>query len=323
MSTSEDDSVICLTEGLNEKVCPTLSCALLQMMDTTQFHDDILKEVTDDEMGVLADLYKNQSIMPNASNALSNSKRQRQQGCCAMRILSPKNGKEDGTFFVLLEYGQEYQIAVFTLDMTGETIYESLMETRRIEFDKPICFYEIHYRIYATIERVLKNKNMKVKYPSPSYIYSIPKEEAMLLNSECPDDVKFEKIELSHIQTAKSVWFFDDYNRSYEYVCSLIEHNGGVGLFLKSTNELVAWILKSALGELGLLHTLEKYRGRGFAEILVKELSRQIAQEGDEPTAMISLSNAASKSLAEKVGLRCQGMSYWFSVEKANLKSAL
>nr|XP_023028859.1 uncharacterized protein LOC111517035 [Leptinotarsa decemlineata] len=285
-------------------------------MDKSNYHDDILKDVTDEELEVLKNKYKNQSMIPSASNALHNAKKLREKGCCVMRVLSP--GKGDGTVFISLEYGQTYQLAVLTLDETGDTVYESLTKTRRIEFERTLSFYGIHNSIYPVIERVLESKNMKVKFASPAYIYSIPKEKAMLFNIECPEDMKLGEIELRHSKKIHSGWSFKEYPQSYEFVCSLIDNNGGVGLFLKSTDELVAWVLKSALGELGLLHTSEKYRSKGFASIVMKQLSRQIAQEGEDPVTSILLTNEASKKLVKKLGFKNQGVSYWFSAERAD-----
>nr|XP_023017122.1 uncharacterized protein LOC111506319 [Leptinotarsa decemlineata] len=279
-------------------------------MDKSNYHDDILKDVTDEELEDLKNKYKHQSMIPMASNALHNAKKLREKGCCGMTVLSP--GKGDGTVFISLEYCQTYQLAVFTLDETGDTVYESLTKTKRIKFERTWSFYAIHSSIYPVIERVLESKNMKVKCAFSAYTYSIPKEEAILFNIECPEDMKLGDVEPRHSKKIHSGWSFKKYPQSYEFVCSLIENNGGVGLFLKSTDELVAWVLKSGLGELGLLHTSEKYRSSGFASIVMKQLSKQIAQEGQDPETNVILTNGASNKLMKKLGFKNHSVSYYF-----------
>lgn len=86
------------------------------------------------------------------------------------------------------------------------------------------------------------------------------------------------------------------------YVRMLIELNGGWGLYTQESNELVAWILKSQLGQLALLQVTEDHQKKGLAQALVYALSKDIAQEGFPVLATIVQTNVASQNLFAKCG---------------------
>lgn len=92
--------------------------------------------------------------------------------------------------------------------------------------------------------------------------------------------------------------------------------NGGFGLFSKDHDELVAWVMKTCLGQIGFLQTMEGQTRKGYAEFLAKVISRQIAEEGFEPMAAISQDNAASLSLFRKLGFQFDGVCYFLEVNK-------
>lgn len=80
--------------------------------------------------------------------------------------------------------------------------------------------------------------------------------------------------------------------------------NGGYGLFLKSDNSIVAWVLKNHLGALAILQTVEEHKRKGYGSLITKVLSQEIAKEGHEPIAMVLIENVTSQKLFKNLGFQ-------------------
>ena len=65
---------------------------------------------------------------------------------------------------------------------------------------------------------------------------------------------------------------------------------------------LVSWATSSGLGVIHHLHTIEEYRDKGLAEVVVEEINRKLLGKGITPIAYIVIGNKASQSIAEKCG---------------------
>ncbi|KAG5894606.1 hypothetical protein JTB14_026137 [Gonioctena quinquepunctata] len=277
-------------------------------------YDDILVDIPDESLEELADIYEKKCTnIPYASSLLRNGKRLRDKGVFYITFMSPGDSwKKDGTFFALMEFPGKYHLTVFTLSESANNIYESLMKTKRIHFDG-LVFYALHNSLYQTILRIIGEKKLKTVKTNPNYIYTMPKEVAMDFQLELPPEVKLAKLEVSHSNLVSSHWPHR-FPRCEEYIAAFIENNGGFGLFLKSTNELIAWVLKTGVGKIGVLETVEAHRKKGYASILTKTLSKEIALEGENPTTNVLDTNIASMKLMEKLGFRNVGLCYYITL---------
>lgn len=89
---------------------------------------------------------------------------------------------------------------------------------------------------------------------------------------------------------------------SEKYVAKLVEVNGGLGIFSKSTNELCAWVLKSYLGALGLLQVAEEHKRKGLGSLMTKIFSKKLAEEGLDAIGCIILDNVVSQKMFKNLG---------------------
>lgn len=87
-----------------------------------------------------------------------------------------------------------------------------------------------------------------------------------------------------------------------EDIINIISKSFAYGLLSKSNNELLAWVMLSHYGAIGTLYTLESARKRGFAKILVKKISKELAREMIPPYTTIVEKNITSISLFRSLG---------------------
>jgi ribosomal protein S18 acetylase RimI-like enzyme len=64
----------------------------------------------------------------------------------------------------------------------------------------------------------------------------------------------------------------------------------------------VSWVLRTAYGSIGMLHTLKDFRRRGYAAIVVRSLSMKIIQDDGVPFCHIVEGNTSSLALFRGLG---------------------
>lgn len=117
------------------------------------------------------------------------------------------------------------------------------------------------------------------------------------------------------IQACMNLWSWC-YESSEEFFLSLVHVNGGFGVFDESTGELLSFGLINDHLAIGGLNTVEKARGRKFAEIIAKLLTRKLVEEMDlNPTTYVDNTNVPSFKLFEKLGYRKAADCNWIFIQ--------
>ena len=134
-----------------------------------------------------------------------------------------------------------------------------------------------------------------------------------------PEDVYVTSLESCHAQIIYDHWKYSKVI-SVEMIGQEIDAFPSGGVFLKATDELVAWMMCYPPHGMGRLHTLEMYRRKGYASLVVRYLSKRTVQAGFLPTVNIGNENRASYELFKSIGF--QSLHPWQLYEK-NLGSLM
>ena len=78
------------------------------------------------------------------------------------------------------------------------------------------------------------------------------------------------------------------------------------GVYLKSTDQLVAWMNLHPPNGMSRLHTLEDHRRKGYATLLTQYLTKRVAQSGHYPYVHIVVGNTASEQFFKHMGFLYQ-----------------
>lgn len=100
---------------------------------------------------------------------------------------------------------------------------------------------------------------------------------------------------------------------SIDYFENRVANGKSVGLV--EEGKLVGWVVTHDDGALGLLHVLEDYRSKGYAEILTKKLCIDLRSHGLIPHLAIKPENKASMGLAKKIGFVEDRMIHWIQLK--------
>lgn len=96
----------------------------------------------------------------------------------------------------------------------------------------------------------------------------------------------------------------------------MIVKNGGLGLYDKTNKQqfLISWALQNNYGALGIVHTLDDYRQKGYGKLISKAVCRQIAENGMDVCAVISDGNF-SEIMLKKIGLKEISKITWIKIK--------
>ncbi|RZC35143.1 FR47 and/or Acetyltransf 1 domain containing protein, partial [Asbolus verrucosus] len=278
---------------------------------------DILVNIPDDQLPKLATLYETKAtwapyMVSFVHMGIRWKKLEKYRD--VITFMSPNNSwEEDGTIVAILQ-SSRHDLVVFTLDDQCTNLYEGLMKTNLIDYRKRVMFFNLHEKHIPAVMKYIEDKKLNISEDTPCFIYAMSPEDAKKLTIECPPDIYVDKLELSMTKQVNTAWPHR-FEGSENYVSTFIETNGGYGVFLKATNELVAWGLNHTLGHLGLLQTAERHKKKGYGSLIARVLSKEIGEGGHWPVGTVLVDNKVSMKMFEKMGFRNIGICTFITIE--------
>jgi len=100
---------------------------------------------------------------------------------------------------------------------------------------------------------LIKDKQLQIQYEVPNRIYYLPNEKAKMFQFSIPENVLIKPLDAD--RDAAFINFHWPLNTihgySESYLKSMIILNGGLGVFDKTTNNLLSWVLLNEMRALG------------------------------------------------------------------------
>ncbi|XP_061389386.1 uncharacterized protein LOC133324561 [Musca vetustissima] len=133
-----------------------------------------------------------------------------------------------------------------------------------------------------------------------------------------PDGYDLAELQERHADLIHSLWA-NNKEGSLDYIKGHIQINKTIGLYQKSNNELIGWILQNEFGGIAVLQVMSSHQRKGFGRILVEALTNIIAETESIPaTAWVVVGNVKSESLLQKVGYKRAVIYEWIQLEMCN-----
>lgn len=135
------------------------------------------------------------------------------------------------------------------------------------------------------------------------------KENALSYEIIVPDDVELRMLNVDDYKLINDSWPYK-YPGSECFIKSLIKLNGGLGIY--KDRELVSWILQVECFGLGLLQTVNKHQGKGYARLLIRALTRKISKDyGEDIILFASYSKPKTVDLYMRYGYKHISYTHW------------
>lgn len=287
-----------------------------------RLEEDILQPVNLEELIRLIEIYKKHVpskvlFYYHLKNRLNWIKERKfKSSRCCIQIYKPKNGNlESGTFFSISDEA-DCIIVFCTLNENLEELNECFNKTKRINWKVPLFFEPIMKNQSKMIYDRLKEDVTSKEYPC-CYFW-LPKTVAGQIQvTDVPENVYLAPLKIENTETICTI-----YPHRYEgiipYVENIIELNGGIGLYSKSTGSLLSWVLRNEHGGIGTLQTIASELRKGYGKIVVKAMTRRIADSNDDVSVFILKDNFKSQKLFLSLGFIKVGECTGFLFQNSN-----
>lgn len=122
-----------------------------------------------------------------------------------------------------------------------------------------------------------------------------------------------------HLKDIYEVWVSNDTHTIEELEnCLELNNDFAVGVFSKQTGRLLSRCLRSHCGAISALQTIEEARGKGYAKLLLKHVSKKLAELSIVPFTYVADFNEISMKTIAGAGFNIAG--YTTSVDIGKVK---
>lgn len=147
---------------------------------------------------------------------------------------------------------------------------EALVTTKMIDWSKKVTVPYAPLHVVSCVKRALSRIGTECRGINQCNSFIIKKGSTPFEDICLPSNVKFENLQEKDVETIDAAWPYR-YSTSQWYFRKLISVGTGYGIF--ENNELAAWVLVNEGGSLCNLFTLDNYRRKGYAEILLRKVT--------------------------------------------------
>ncbi|XP_046745190.1 uncharacterized protein LOC124410677 [Diprion similis] len=234
------------------------------------------------------------------------------------------NGKynEDATFVGIISYAMS-SVVIFTKELSGKGLYEALVKTKRFDYNKGITFSGVHEYIqpvlFSVLDTLRTNEGIEIILEVPGSFRIKSAEDCANVEIKVPEECYLAELDTSHLPLINSVWPHRDKENpenSIQFLKPMVMVNKSIGLFLKEGDILVSWAMHSEWHGLGTVQTLDSYKRRGYAKVVINALAKQLGKQGISPVLNVVTGNSPSENMFTSLNWKPVNSTTWVSIKK-------
>ncbi|XP_039438366.1 uncharacterized protein LOC120419668 [Culex pipiens pallens] len=210
--------------------------------------------------------------------------------------------RSNGTFIII----DRYELYCYTLEESNDSLLRAL---KLVDWDYSYRICAILDRHQPALEAVFADHPHCNPLRTPNHVLHLSREKALQLEIALPEGFRLANLDLKHAPQVNQAWPFHCDGSEFT-VKRCLAWNTNVGLFNQEA-ELVGWCLHSNLGFLSYLHVDDRCRNRGFGELMVRAISRKVAEKGLNVYGGVRPDNGPSRRLFQKVGFEQRQAIAW------------
>ncbi|XP_058122676.1 uncharacterized protein LOC131293566 [Anopheles ziemanni] len=219
--------------------------------------------------------------------------------------------------FLAIGMDKDIFVMVNTLEQPPNELEDAIRKTSYIKWHhNPMFVVGGDSGIRESLYKVVGERGIldSIQLESDCKNYWMHREKAATFSYDVPDDVELKPLLVAHAKVIDDLWPHK-YNESLRYFETVIQHNGGLGLFDKNDGQLVACVIKNDHDGIGHLYTLSERNNRGYGTTLAKAMAKMIAAEHKQHVhTHIGLTNTRSIKLFEKLGFVPVNQTQWLQI---------
>lgn len=129
-------------------------------------------------------------------------------------------------------------------------------------------------------------------------------DEGQLRFNESYAGLRLAPLSAAHAHLVNSTWKYGGDRNSYNSVLNYITHNPSLCVMEEGGREPVSWLLVYQHAALGLLYTFPHRRRRGYAELLVSVMAKDLLEQGHPVYCFVEEENNSSYKLFTSLGFQ-------------------
>nr|XP_018916227.1 PREDICTED: uncharacterized protein LOC109043477 [Bemisia tabaci] len=233
-----------------------------------------------------------------------------------LNIYTPHGHLEDGAVVGIYKPTDTYYfLSVYCIGNDTSVLRNALLTTSRIKWDMEgiqVTFEGLSEKLLPVAEECLARNNLQTTLNMRSVKFWLTPSRHVLNDFPCPPEVHVAPLDPAFSSEIQSKWVHT-FRGAAGHVEALIDNNFGLGVYLRDTNELCAWVLCNQYSGLGILHTRQEHRRKGYAQIMCHAMNEQLLRSGLLPQANVLASNPPSLKLFRE--LRFEACPDFFYIE--------
>ncbi|RVE47732.1 hypothetical protein evm_007621 [Chilo suppressalis] len=213
-------------------------------------------------------------------------------------------GDIDKGFIAISDKDANVDFVLFATTEDTIGLEDALVNTKLINWNDKICVDLVTSSTLNILERVIDRVGFKsARFSSRLHTFFLDKNTEAFDMSEFPSNVYAAPVISNRVQIQRidSTWPYK-HSASDLYFTTLALSDLGYGLYLHGTENLIAWVFINEHSFLCHLYCEEEYRGRGYAEWLMKYVINDQLGKGKDLYTYVENYNAKSSRLFDKLG---------------------
>lgn len=215
---------------------------------------------------------------------------------------APRGDPIDGAYLAIAKFKYSVTYVMVHIDETSSSDLELILRnTTLIDWSRPLIFEGVHDRVMPTLKKILHEKNVKIISEDTVLQLWLPPRlvENVTLDPRGPD-VCVRRLHVRNVKAINDNWKHK-FPGSLLMIQDYVRQNIALGMFIKKNDTPVSWAVEQHYGGIGIVYTMEEYRGRGYATAVLKTMIQSLERKNIDPFVCIEHSNAESLRLFRRL----------------------
>ncbi|XP_077676260.1 glycine N-acyltransferase-like protein 3 [Eretmochelys imbricata] len=172
-----------------------------------------------------------------------------------------------------------------------------------VNWGQAFCILGLQNGVYEASRDIAKAKAVQLE--ASRYFTYLHPDPSTMPEIRLDPSVRLSTLDVSHADLLNETWAFGGNDNSRMYLANLIRHFPSVCL-LDAAGRPVSWIITDPFGILTHGYTLPQHRGRGYIQVLLNVMAKQMHTWGYPSYCHVAVDNYPMQRLQERQGFQCQ-----------------
>ncbi|KAL8559386.1 hypothetical protein ACOMHN_045106 [Nucella lapillus] len=189
------------------------------------------------------------------------------------------------------------EVIVFGMD--EKALSKLIKDPTTIVWNQRVAFFNVAISLTPVLVAVAEEKGKSVTVGFVTVLKAAPGDVQPI---PVPKELKVQPISNAEVKKIQSTWKFSSFAKE-SYIQSFVEKYPSFCLVTK-TGHYVGHLIGTSYGTMAFLYISPEFRTRGYAKVIISQLSQKYFDRGEEAYVFVEEDHLASKNLHKSLGFR-------------------